>query len=107
MTHSPDCAMVLYADIDPRTLKKPLECDGVECDGQEQNDAPGAEYVGDDAIEHIHAKNGHQVHTGPAVTLTGDAARTYKALQTAETQLKAAQKRKDEALRAFLEAVTR
>lgn len=105
--HSPDCALVQYAHIDPATLKKPLECDGVECDGQE--DSQTSDPVGRDEFGPLRIEAPHIVplNAGPSVTLTGDAARTYKALQTAEQALKAAQKRKDEALRAFLEAVAR
>lgn len=101
--HSPDCALVQYAHIDPATLKTPLECDGVECDGSD--DAQFTEPEQDEATPA--PSNVRPIRSGSDVTLTGEAARTYKALQTAETQLKAAQKRKDEALRAFLEAVTR
>lgn len=104
MTHSPDCAMVLYADIDPRTLKKPLECDGVECDGQDDGEPvfPIDEPRPTETVDNV-----RPIRSGADVTLTGDAARTYKALQAAEGKLRAAQKVKDEALRAFLEAVTR
>ena len=101
--HSPDCALVQYADIDPRTLKRPLECDGVECDGQDT----GTEYIGDAALEVAQAAGHHQIHTGPTATLTGDAASTFKAFQSAERELRAAQQRRDAALRAFTEAVTR
>lgn len=104
--HSPDCALVQYADIDPKTLKRPLECDGVECDGSDDVQH-GTEYLGDAALEVAQALGHHQIHTGPTATLTGDAARTLKAFQSAEVALKAAQKRRDEALRAFTEAVTR
>lgn len=98
--HSPDCALVQYADIDPKTLKRPLECDGVECDGQDGNDPE----IPDSSDETTPIR---PLQSGPTATLTGDAARTFKAFQSAEVALKAAQKRRDEALRAFTEAVTR
>lgn len=103
MTHKPDCAMSLYAHLDPATLKQPLVCDS-DCDGSEdEGDAMPDEVIEDDApITPI-----RPARSSSNVVLTGDTARAYKALQTAETQLKAAQKRKDEALRAFLEAAVR
>jgi hypothetical protein len=99
--HSPDCALVQYANIDPATLKRPLECDGVECDGADALPDVPEEPV-DDAPSNV-----RPIRSGNDVVLTGEAARAYKALQAAEVALKAAQKRKDDALRAFLEAVTR
>ena len=102
MTHKPDCAMSLYAHLDPATLKQPLVCDS-DCDGSDdEGDAMPGEDEQDDAPIPI-----RPARSSSDVVLTGDTARAYKALQTAETQLKAAQKRKDEALRAFLEAATR
>lgn len=98
MMHSPDCALVQYADIDPKTLKRPLECDGVECDGQDDAGEP---------VFPIDEPRPVAATTGPTATLTGEAARTFKAFQSAERELKAVQKRRDEALRAFTEAVTR
>ena len=99
--HSPDCALVQYADIDPKTLKRPLECDGVECDGQ---DEPPAGYDSEQPDEPTPIR---PLQSGPTATLTGDAARTFKAFQSAERELRTAQKRRDEALRAFTDAVTR
>jgi hypothetical protein len=98
--HSPDCALIQYADIPPAQLKRPLECDGVECEGAE--DLPDVPV--DDDNEPIASV--HPISSG-GVTLTGDEARAYRALKAAETALKAAQKRKDDALTAFLEAATR
>ena len=95
--HSPDCALVQYADIDPKTLKRPLECDGVECDGADDTQPEPLDEP--TPIRPLQA--------GPTATLTGDAARTFKAFQSAEVALKQAQKRRDDALRAFTEAVTR
>ncbi len=95
--HAPDCALTMYGHLDPATLKKPIICDCEESDGP----APVDEPEQDDAPSNV-----RPLHTGPTVTLTGDAARAYKQLATAETALKAAQKRKDEALAAFLGAVT-
>jgi hypothetical protein len=100
--HSPDCALVQYANIDPATLKRPLECDGVECDGaHEMPDAP------EEPPQDEEPSNVRPIRTGERVTLEGDAARAYRALQKAEQALRGAQRSKDEALRAFLEAVTR
>jgi hypothetical protein len=95
--HAPDCALTLYSHLDEAQLKKPLVCDCEESDGP----AP-VEPVDDEPPSNV-----RPLVTGPSVTLTGDAARAYKLLQTAEAALKAAQKRKDEALKQFLEAVTR
>jgi len=101
--HSPDCALVLYASIDPATLKRPLECDGVECDGAHaMPDAPEEAPTEDDAPSNV-----RPIRSGNDVVLTGDAARAYRQLQKAEQALRGAQRSKDEALRAFLEAVTR
>lgn len=105
VTHKPDCAMSLYAHLDPATLKQPLVCDS-DCDGSEDEGEAspfddGFAPVGDSPIPIRPARSSTDV------VLTGDTARAYKALQTAETQLKAAQKHKDEALRAFLEAAVR
>lgn len=97
--HAPDCALTLYSHLDEAQLKQPLACDCEESEGP----AP----VEFDVTEPDPPSNVRPLVTGPSVTLTGDAARAYKLLQTAETALKAAQKRKDEALRQFLEAVTR
>jgi hypothetical protein len=100
--HSPDCALVQYAHIDPATLKRPLECDGVECDNADPlPDVPDGPV--DDAPSNVRPIR----VTSDRVMLEGDAARAYRQLQSAEVALKAAQKRKDEALKAFLEAVTR
>lgn len=96
--HAPDCALTLYGHQDPNTLKQPLRCDCEESDGP----APVAEPEDDDAPP----ANVRPLHTGPSVTLTGAAARAYQQLQSAETALRAAQKRKDEALAVFLGAVT-
>jgi hypothetical protein len=98
--HAPDCALTLYATVDPVTLKQPLRCDCEESDGPAPIDEPVF------PIDEPRPANVRPLHTGPSVTLTGDAARAYKQLQTAETALRAAQKRKDEALAAFLGAVT-
>lgn len=100
--HSPDCAIIQYASIDPATLKRPLECDGVECDGA--NEPPDVAAATDEAEQPWDIR---PINAGPTATLTGDAARTFKAFQSAEVALRAAQKRRDDALRAFTEAVTR
>lgn len=97
--HSPDCALVQYANIDPATLKRPLECDGVECDGQDDG-MPASEQL--DEPTPI-----RPVMSGLTVTLSGDSARTFRALQAAEIELRQAQHRRDAALKAFTEAVTR
>lgn len=100
MTHSADCAMTLYAHLDPATLKQPLVCD---CEADDGDAMPGE--IGpepDDAPSNV-----RPIRSGADVVLTGEVARAYKLLQVAETGLRAAQKRKDEALRAFLEAATR
>lgn len=103
MKHSPDCAMVLYANIDPATLKRPLECDGVECDGADAlPDVPDEPPAEDETPSNV-----RPIRTADRVTLEGDAARAYRQLQKAEQALRGAQRSKDEALRAFLEAVTK
>ena len=95
--HAPDCALTLYGHVDPDTLKQPLRCDCEESDGP----APVAEAEGA-----VPPTMHRPLHTGSSVTLTGAAARAYQQLQAAETALRAAQKRKDEALAVFLGAVT-
>lgn len=99
MTHTADCAMTLYAHLDPATLKQPLACD---CDADDDGDAMPGELEQDDAPSNV-----RPIRSSADVVLTGETARAYKLLQVAETGLRAAQKRKDEALRAFLEAATR
>lgn len=98
--HAPDCALTLYGHQDPNTLKQPLRCDCEESDGP----APVGEPVF--PIDEPRPAIVRPLHTGPSVTLTGAAARAYQQLQAAETALRAAQKRKDEALAVFLGAVT-
>jgi len=100
MTHSADCAMTLYAHLDPATLKQPLVCD---CDADDDGDAMPGEVETDDAP----LATVRPIRSTGDVVLTGDVARAYKLLQVAETGLRSAQKRKDDALRAFLEAATR
>lgn len=97
--------MVMYADTDPATLKRPLDCDGVECEGSDlvaSMPDSATEEGSDDEPSNVRS-----INAGPTATLTGDAARTFKAFQSAEVALRAAQKRRDDALRAFTEAVTR
>ncbi len=97
--HAPDCALTIYGHLDEATLKQPLVCDCEESDGA----GPTRDEADVDDVPHaIHARPGR----GPSITLTGSAATTYKLLQTAEGALRSAQKRKDDALKAFLEAVT-
>jgi len=99
MTHSPDCALIQYGHLDPTTLKQPLICD---CNAEDVGDpVPGEEPV-DEAPSNV-----RPIRSGNDVVLTGDAARAYRQLQKAEQALRGAQRSKDEALRAFLEAVTR
>lgn len=101
MSHTADCAMTLYAHLDPSTLKQPLVCD---CDMDDDGDAmPGEEPEQDDAPSSVRTIRS----TSGDVVLTGETARAYRLLQVAETGLRTAQKRKDDALRAFLEAATR
>lgn len=95
--HAPDCALVIYSLVDPSTLKQPLSCD---C---EESEPAGDTVTNDDDVE---VSPTRPAPSGPTETLTGAAARTFKQLRTAETALKAAQKRKDDALAAFLAAVT-
>ena len=99
MTHSPDCALIQYGHLDPATLKQPLICD---CNAEDVGDpVPGEEPV-DDVPSNV-----RPIRTADRVTLEGDAARAYRQLQKTEQALRGAQRSKDEALRAFLEAVTR
>lgn len=92
--HAPDCALVIYSLVDPATLKQPLTCD---CEESEPDAVP---LDSDEPAELPRAPS------GPTETLTGDAARTFKLLRSSEVALKAAQRRKDDALAAFLAAVT-
>lgn len=100
--HSADCAITLYAHLDPATLKQPLVCD---CDASGDDDGDAMPGEDEPLVEPRSVTR--PLRPGGEVVLTGEVARAYKLLQGAETALQAAQKRKDEALRAFLEAAIR
>lgn len=99
--HAPDCALVLYASVDPATLKQPLACDCEEGDAP-----PGLDPVDDTEGPPAAPRQAPRQAVSPKIVLTGAAASSYVQLRCAETELQAAQKRKDEALKAFLDAVT-
>lgn len=82
--HTADCALIMYADVDPSTLKQPLMCD---CDGEPEADQPPPQQI------------------GPTATLTGPAARALLLYRKAEREFRAAQTKRDAALAAFTEAV--
>ncbi len=100
MNHSPDCAMVLYRDVPPHELKRPLECD---CDaGLGVGDgAVSDDFVDEPAVVALPPRpKGQEV-------LTGDAAAAYRVFRAAASHLRTAQLAHAEALRQFTEAITK
>lgn len=99
--HTPDCALVLYAKVDPATLKVPLECD---CDALEC-DAPCI----DDQFEVDH--DGVPVTrpqpSGPTATLTGPAAIALNAYRRVAVEYRKVKARHDAALATLTEELAK
>lgn len=88
MSHAPDCDLEVYGKL-PNAQGVICTCD--QDDGPEHDDEPAA------------------LPSAPAggVTLTGEAARTYRVFCSAAGDLKRAQAKHEAALRAFTEAIAK
>lgn len=93
--------MVLYRDVPPHELKRPLECD---CDAGLDVKDDGA--VAEDFVDEPAVVTSAPRQRGQEV-LTGDAAAAYRVFRAAANHLRTAQLAHAEALRQFTEAITK
>lgn len=97
--HTPDCALVLYARVDPVTLKAPLECD---CDaGDDSETEPNdAEAAADHAAGRVQP-------SGPTAMLTGPAAIALNTYRKVAVEYRKVKARHDAALATLTEELAK
>ena len=97
--HTPDCALRLYAHVDPATLKTPLECD---CDAGESQPTEPSEEEWDEA--EVKAR---PTPSGPTATLTGPAAIALNAYRKVAVEYRKIKARHDAALATLTEELAK